>query len=374
MSESDLCSLTVIKVGDAPSEPIARRKTRPIFLGKLQVGCGAPISVQSMAKTDTRDLEAVLAEIKSLQSVGCEVVRLAVKDDDSAKALSAIKSAAKVPLVADIHFDYRLAIDAIERGVDGIRLNPGNIGSERRVAAVVQAAKGKAVPIRIGVNAGSLEKDLLEKYGGPCAEAMVDSAMRHVAILERHGFDLIKISLKSADVRQTIKAYREISNKVDYPLHLGITEAGTKFSGGIKSAVGIGALLLEGIGDTIRVSLTADPVEEVRAGFEILKALGLRRRGPEIISCPTCGRIEVDLIPLVEELERKLAGMEKPLKVAVMGCCVNGPGEASQADIGIAAGKGSGLIFKRGAIIGKVREEDFLKTLLQQIEDFDKDK
>lgn len=344
-----------------------RRKTRPVRLGPVTVGGDAPVSVQSMTNTDTRNVSATREQIRRLVEAGCEIVRVAVPDREAARALPEIKRDLTVPLVADIHFDYRLALAAIEAGVDGLRINPGNIGGAEKVAAVVKAAQQRGVPIRIGVNAGSLEKDLLAD-GEPTPEAMVESALRHVAMLEKLGFHEIKISLKASHVPLMVNAYRILADKVDYPLHIGVTEAGTPFAGGIKSAVGIGILLWEGIGDTVRVSLTGDPVLEVRAGYEILKSLGLRRRGVELVSCPTCGRTQIDLVSIAQQVEERLAGLDKPLKVAVMGCVVNGPGEARHADVGIAGGKGEGLVFRRGRVLRKVPEELLVDELLREID------
>jgi (E)-4-hydroxy-3-methylbut-2-enyl-diphosphate synthase len=349
-------------------EVMQRKLTKEILVGDVPIGGNAPVTVQSMTNTDTRDVKATVRQIHRLEGAGCEIVRVAVPDQAAAKALSQIKRQIAIPLVADIHFDYRLALSAVEAGVDKLRINPGNIGSQERIEAVVKAASERKIPIRIGVNSGSLEKELLQKYGWPTAEAMVESALRHVAILEKLGFEEILISLKSSDVPVTIQAYELISEKVSYPLHVGVTEAGTLKAGSIRSAVGIGILLAQGIGDTIRVSLTSDPVEEVEVGFEILKSLGLRQRGPTVISCPTCGRTEIDLIPLAEEVERRVKSIEKPLKIAVMGCVVNGPGEAKQADFGIAGGKGEGLVFKHGKVIKKVKETQLVDALLEEIQ------
>lgn len=343
-----------------------RRKSRPVHMGSVTVGGGAPVSVQSMTNTDTRDAAATRAQIERLIKAGCEIVRVAVPDREAARALPEIKKSLSVPLVADIHFDYRLALAAIEAGVDGLRINPGNIGGRDKVAAVVKAAKQKRVPIRIGVNAGSLEKDLLRD--GITPEAMVESALRHVVMLEEMDFFAIKISLKASDVPLMVAAYRMLADKVDYPLHIGVTEAGTAFAGSVKSAVGIGILLWEGIGDTVRVSLTGDPVREVRVAYEILKTLGLRRRGAELISCPTCGRTQIDLIKIAGEVEERLVELDIPLKVAVMGCVVNGPGEARHADVGIAGGKGEGLIFRKGRVIRKVPENLLVEELMKEID------
>jgi (E)-4-hydroxy-3-methylbut-2-enyl-diphosphate synthase len=320
-----------------------------------------------MCSTDTRDVAATLEQIRRLTTAGCEVVRCAVPDDAAARALGDIKAASPLPVVADIHFDYKLALAVLAGGIDGLRLNPGNIGERWKVTEVVAAARERMVPIRIGVNAGSLEKELLAKYGHPTAEAMVESALGHVRILEDLGYDQIKISLKASDVTKTVAAYRLLAQRVDYPLHIGITEAGTLFSGTIKSAVGLGILLADGIGDTLRVSLTGDPVDEVRVGFEILKALNLRRRGINFVSCPTCGRCQIDLIRVAEAVEQRLAGVTAPLTVAVMGCAVNGPGEAREADFGVAGGKGEGLLFRHGEIVRKVPETDLADALVAEV-------
>lgn len=350
-------------------EFMERRKTSSINIGAVSIGGTAPISVQSMTTTKTDNVEATVAQIKSLSLVGCDIVRVAVPDMSAALAIKQIKENIDVPIIADIHFDYRLAIAAMEGGVDGLRINPGNIGDTQHVAMIVKEAKKRHIPIRIGVNAGSLEKSILEKYGGhPTPAGMVESALQHIAILEKLGFYDIKISLKANDVPLTIKAYQLMSKAVNYPLHLGITEAGTIKSGIIKSAVGIGALLAQGIGDTIRVSLTGDPVEEVRAANEILKSLGLREYGPTLVSCPTCGRCNIDLAAIAEQVEKKLSTVSKPLKVAVMGCVVNGPGEAREADIGIAGGKGQGLVFRKGQIIKTVAEDQLVSVLFAEID------
>lgn len=345
-----------------------RKKTCPIYIGKVGIGGNAPISVQSMTNTKTDDVEATVSQIKRLEEAGCDLVRLAVPDLSAARAFEQIKEHVSIPLIADIHFDYRLAIAAMESGADALRLNPGNIPNPDHVVAVVKEAKKRRIPIRIGVNAGSLDKTLLEKYGHPTPEAMVQSALNHIAILENLGFYDIKISLKAHDVLLTLKAYQLMSEAVDYPLHLGITEAGTIKSGVIRSAVGIGALLAQGIGDTIRVSLTGDPVEEVRVANEILKSLGLREYGPTLVSCPTCGRCSINLAAIAQQVEERLAGIKKPIKVAVMGCVVNGPGEAREADIGIAGGKQEGLLFRRGEIIRKIPEDQLVQALFIEID------
>lgn len=345
-----------------------RRKTRQIQVGSVKIGGGAPVSVQSMTNTKTQDAQATLAQIRRLADLGCDIIRCAVPDQEAALALKDITAGSPIPVIADIHFDYRLALQAIESGVDGLRLNPGNIGGPDKVRAVVEAARARHLPIRIGVNAGSLPRDLLEKYGHPTPEALVEAAWRHIHILEDMEYGNIKVSLKCHDVPLTLAAYRLLASQCDYPLHVGITEAGTVHSGLIKSAVGIGALLAEGIGDTIRVSLTGDPAEEVKAGFEILKALGLRQHGATLISCPTCGRTSIDLEKLAGQVEAHLAGIKEPITVAVMGCVVNGPGEAREADVGIAGGKGEGLVFRRGEVLKKVPEEDLIPSLFVEID------
>ena len=345
---------------------IKRRKTRPVHVGSVKIGDDAPVIVQSMTCTDTRDIESTVAQIKRLEDAGCEIVRVAVPDHEAAEALSSIKKSISIPLIADIHFKYQLAIEAIERGADCIRINPGNTRRDR-IKDVIGAAKERDVSIRIGVNAGSLEKDIMEKHGGPSAAALVESALRNIAFFEDLDFTAIKLSLKSSDVLTMIEAYRQISELTDYPLHLGVTEAGTIVNSAIKSSIGLGILLHEGIGDTIRVSISGDPVSEVSVAFGILRALGIRMRGPDIISCPTCGRCEIDLIGLSEEVERRLAGMKSYLKIALMGCVVNGPGEAADADIGIAGGRKTGLLFKKGKVERKIKEEEFVDVLLKEI-------
>ena len=345
-----------------------RRLTRQLEVGKVKVGGAAPIVVQSMTNTKTSDPVATLEQINRLAEAGCDIVRCAVPDMAAAEGLKTIVAESPIPVIADIHFDYKLALAAIEAGVDGLRLNPGNIGGNDRVAAVVEAAKKRNIPIRIGVNAGSLPKDLLEKYGHPTPEALVEAAWRHIRILEEMDYKNIKISLKAHDVPLTLAAYRLMASQCDYPLHVGITEAGTVNSGIIKSAVGIGTLLAEGIGDTIRVSLTGDPVREVKVGFEILKSLGLREYGPTLISCPTCGRTQINLEKLALEVEKRLAEISEPITVAVMGCVVNGPGEAREADVGIAGGINEGLIFRKGEVLKKVAEADIIDELFAEID------
>jgi (E)-4-hydroxy-3-methylbut-2-enyl-diphosphate synthase len=344
-----------------------RAHTRKIRIGNTYIGGDSSIKVQSMTNTDTRDVSSTVSQIIKLEEAGCEIIRCAVPDMAACDALAEITKSINIPLVADIHFDYRLAINSIKNGVSKLRINPGNIGSREKVKAVVEAAKDKGVPIRIGVNSGSLQKDILEKYG-VCAEALVESALRHVEILEDLNFFDIAISVKSSDVMEMIECYRLISKRANYPLHVGVTESGTLRRGTIKSSVGIGALLAEGIGDTIRVSLTDDPIEEVKVAKEILKSLGLIQEGIEFISCPTFGRTQIDLIKIAKEVEDKLSNVKKNIKIAVMGCVVNGPGEASRADIGIAGGNGVGLIFKKGEIIKTVKEQDLVDELIKEIE------
>lgn len=345
-----------------------RKQTKSIMIGNIPIGGGAPVVIQSMNNTKTADVESTLAQLHSLKAAGCQIGRLAVPDSEAAEALKKIVPASPMPLVADIHFDHRLALMSIENGIDALRINPGNIGSEAKVKAVIDAAKDRQIPIRIGINGGSLEKDLLTKYGYT-AEAIVESALREVAVFEKYGFDRVKLSVKSSSVATTVAAYEILSEKVDYPLHVGVTEAGTLLKGSVKSAIGIGLLLAQGIGDTIRVSLTGDPVNEVIVAGEILKNLGLREEGIEIISCPTCGRTKVDLEKMVASVERELQGFtpRRPLTVAVMGCEVNGPGEAKEVDYGIANGKGQGLLFRDGAVIGKYKEEEIVGVLVDEI-------
>jgi (E)-4-hydroxy-3-methylbut-2-enyl-diphosphate synthase len=343
-----------------------RHKTRQIKLGDLAIGGDAPISVQSMCSTDTRNVAATLTQIEALQEAKCEIIRCAVPDQAAAEALGAIKQGCQIPLIADIHFDYQLALISVAQGVDGLRLNPGNIGERWKVAEVVKACAERQVPIRIGVNAGSLERELLQKYGHPTAEAMVESALGHIRILEELNYTEIKVSLKASDIARTVEAYRLLAGQVDYPLHIGITEAGTTWSGTIKSAIGLGSLLYDGIGDTLRVSLTGDPVEEVRVGWEILKSLRLREKGPIFISCPTCGRCQIDLIEIAEEVEQRLQDFPQPLTIAVMGCVVNGPGEAREADLGIAGGMGQGILFRRGEVVRKVPQAELADALVEE--------
>lgn len=345
-----------------------RKKTRKIMIGDVPVGGNSSISIQSMTNTETKDIANTVKQIQRLEAAGCDIIRAAVTDLDDAEAIKKIKEQITIPFIADIQYDYKLAIAAVEKGADCLRLNPGNIGSRAKVMDVVNVCKERQIPIRIGVNSGSIKKEYLEKYKGVNEDSMVYSALEHVRILEDLNFENIKISLKASNVPLTIKSYEKMSQKVDYPLHLGVTEAGPIWRGTVKSAVGIGALLSMGIGDTIRISLTGDPVEEVKVGREILRSLGLLEEGIEVISCPTCGRTKIELINLVEEAEKRLEGINKPLKVAIMGCPVNGPGEAREADIGIAGGQGEGLIFKKGKIIKKVKEEFLIDELINEIE------
>jgi (E)-4-hydroxy-3-methylbut-2-enyl-diphosphate synthase len=350
---------------------IQRRVSRQIRVGSVAVGGTAAISVQSMTNTPTEDSAATVAQIRRLEAAGCDIVRVAVPDSAAARAIAVIKAQVRIPVIADVHFDSRLAIAAANSGADGLRINPGNIGGPKKVKAVVDCARDRGIPIRIGVNSGSLEKDLLKKYNGATPEGMVASAMRHIELLRSHDFHDIKVSLKASDVRRTVAAYRQLATLTELPLHLGVTEAGTLFSGLVKSALGIGTLLAEGIGDTLRVSLTRDPVEEVRAGYEILAALDIRRRGPEIIACPTCGRTRIDLFGIVERVEKALATSTAPIKIAVMGCVVNGPGEAREADIGIAGGDGTGALFRKGKVIRTVPEEQLVEALLEEVATFE---
>jgi (E)-4-hydroxy-3-methylbut-2-enyl-diphosphate synthase len=337
------------------------------MVGRVPIGGGAPVVVQSMTKTLTHQVGRTVAQVKRLERAGCEIVRLAVPDERSAEALKAIRKRITIPVIADIHFDHRLALAALRAGVDGLRLNPGTIGSKEKVREVVRASRQQRVPIRIGVNSGSLEKNLLAKYGEASPEAMVESALGHIRLLEDLGFDLIKVSLKASDVGRTVAAYRLLAEKVDYPFHAGITEAGSLFSGSVKSAVGLGILLSEGLADTVRVSLTAPPEEEVRAAYLILESLGLRSRGINIVSCPLCGRAEVDMMKIVPEVEKRLAAIRAPLKVALMGCMVNGPGEAREADIGVACGRGVGILFKKGRLVRRIEERRIIPEIIREV-------
>jgi (E)-4-hydroxy-3-methylbut-2-enyl-diphosphate synthase len=349
---------------------IKRRKSREVKIGSITIGGNNPIAVQTMCSTKTHDVTATIEQIKRMVQVGAEIIRVAVPDERSAFALGEIRVACPVPLVADIHFNYKLALLAADAGVAKLRINPGNIGNEDRIKQVVEKAKEKQIPIRIGVNQGSVERDLVDKYIGPRPEAMVESAMRHVDILERHDFTDIVISLKASSAQATVDAYRLIAQKCDYPLHLGVTEAGPAFAGAIKSSVAMGILLAEGIGDTLRVSLTADVEDEIKAGWEILRALGIRRRGPELVSCPTCGRTEIDLVGLVAKVEKALIGVDKPIKVAVMGCVVNGPGEAADADIGLIGGKSGILLIRKGKTIKLLEEDEIDGAIAEEIRRF----
>ncbi|MDI6802784.1 MAG: flavodoxin-dependent (E)-4-hydroxy-3-methylbut-2-enyl-diphosphate synthase [Bacteroidota bacterium] len=363
MSSSELNSHPTYKVG-------IRRQTRQVNVGGVLIGGDAPISVQTMTKTKTGDVDATVKQIIEATEAGCDIVRVTVNDKEAAEAMPKIVMKSPIPVVADIHFNHVFALQAIEAGVAKVRINPGNIGSKNRIRQVLEAAAGKGIPIRIGVNSGSLEEDILEKHGFPTAEALYESAMRHVGICDEFNFKDVVISVKSTDVKLMIEAYRLIASKTDLPLHLGVTEAGTTKIGTIKSAVGIGTLLAEGVGDTIRVSLTDDPVKEIEVGKEILRSLSLASRNVELIACPTCGRLEVDLFSIVKQLEEKLAGEKKPIKIAVLGCVVNGPGEASEADIGIAAGKGVAILYRKGEMIKKIKEDEIVSTILEEVQNF----
>ena len=345
-----------------------RKTTKTVDIGGVKIGGNNPVAIQSMCNTDTRDVKATVNQILRLEEAGCEIIRVAVPDQEAAAAVADIKKAIHIPLVVDIHFDYRLALECMKNGADKVRINPGNIGGTDRVKKVVETAKERSVPIRIGVNGGSLEKELIEKYGGPTADALVESAMRHVKILENEDFDNTVVSIKISNVPVMIEAYRKFSEISDLPLHIGVTEAGTLRSGTIKSAIGIGSLLSGGIGDTMRVSLTADPVEEIYAAYDIQRILGLRKKGVQLVSCPTCGRTRINLIEIANEVEKRLANVDKDITVAVMGCAVNGPGEAREADIGIAGGCGEGLIFRKGKIIKKATENKIIDELMNEIE------
>jgi len=350
---------------------IKRKKTKKIKIGNVFIGGNAPVLVQSMCNTDTRNVEATIKQIRILEQAGCEMVRLAILDMDAAKAIGEIKKQVSVPLVADIHFSAEYAMEVMRQGIDKLRINPGNIGNEEKIKMVVLEAKKRKIPIRIGVNGGSLEKDILEKYKGKVtAKAMVESAMRHIKILEKYGFKDILVSLKASDIERTVEAYRLLSKKVNYPLHIGITEAGTEFRGTIMSSIGLGVLLYEGIGDTLRVSLTADPAKEVKVAMEILKCLGIRKRGITVTSCPTCGRTQIDLIGLAEKVEKELEGIDKDIHVAVMGCVVNGPGEAREADLAIVGGVGAGLIMKKGQLLRKVDEDKLLEEFIKEVKKY----
>ena len=351
---------------------VMRRKTRQINIGNVPIGGDAPIAVQSMTNTDTRNVEMTVAQIHRLEDVGCELIRVAVLDMEAARAIKKIRDQIKIPLIADIHFDHRLAIASMENGAQAVRINPGNIGGHKKLEKVITAAKQHKVPIRVGVNSGSVEKEILAKYGHPVPAALVESALKNVALLEDMNFFDIKISIKSSDTLNTVYAYRELSQKSDYPLHLGVTEAGGLIAGTVKSSVALGMLLHDGIGDTIRISLTRDPVEEIRVAYELLRCLRIRVRGPELISCPTCGRCEINLFAIAEKVEQHIQSISTPLKIAVMGCVVNGPGEAAEADIGLAGGKGLGIIFKKGKLYKKVPEKDLLRVFLSELDELSK--
>ncbi|KXZ39808.1 4-hydroxy-3-methylbut-2-en-1-yl diphosphate synthase [Alkalithermobacter thermoalcaliphilus JW-YL-7 = DSM 7308] len=344
-----------------------KKLTKEVICGNIKIGGNNPITIQSMTNTDTKDVYSTVKQIKELEEIGCDIIRVAVPDMEAAQKLGEIKRSINIPLIADIHYDYRLALEAINQGIDGLRINPGNIGSLDRVREIVKKAKNRKIKIRVGVNGGSLEKDLIQKYGRPTPQALVESALRHVNLLESMDFDNIVISLKSSDIYTTIKAYEIMSQKVNYPLHIGITEAGSVKKGTVKSSIGIGYLLINGIGDTIRVSLTGDPKEEILIAREILKCLGIKKQGIQIISCPTCGRCNIDLIDIVSKVEERVENIDKNMTVAIMGCSVNGPGEAREADIGIAGGKNEGLFFRKGAIVRKIKAENMVKELIDEI-------
>ncbi|MFO7760669.1 MAG: flavodoxin-dependent (E)-4-hydroxy-3-methylbut-2-enyl-diphosphate synthase [Thermodesulfobacteriota bacterium] len=350
-----------------------RKRTRQIKIGNVPVGGKAPVAVQSMTNTDTRDVAGTLEQIHRLEEAGCEIIRVAVPDLNAARAIESISHGISIPLIADIHFDTRLAIASIEHGAQGIRVNPGNMGGEKKLARVVDAARQDNIPIRVGINSGSLEKDVLADYGGPTAAALAASALKNIELLESMGYQEIKVSLKSSDTLTTIEAYRLLSEKCDYPLHLGVTEAGGLIPGTVKSSVALGMLLYEGIGDTIRVSLTRDPIEEIQVGYEILRSLHIRERGPEMVSCPTCGRCQIDLFSLAGKVEEYVRKIKTPWKIAVMGCVVNGPGEAREADIGVAGGNGLGIIFKKGKLFKKVPEDQLFNTFISELEKMERD-
>jgi (E)-4-hydroxy-3-methylbut-2-enyl-diphosphate synthase len=372
-----LRELAVVNLGESAGNQsgnmigVRNKRIREVRIGSVTIGGDYPVAVQSMTLTDTRDVKATVEQIHRLEEAGCEIVRVAVPDDEAAAALPAIKREMSVPLVADIHFHYKLALKAIEAGVDKIRINPGNLGGEGRAKVVTKAAREAGIPMRVGVNSGSLEKDLIDKYGGPTPRGMVESALRHIAFLEDEGFTNIVLSLKASNVPRMVEAYTLMREHTDYPLHLGVTEAGPPSTGIIKSAMGIGYLLANGIGETMRVSLTADPVEEVRVAWEMLKSLGLRTRGPNLVACPSCGRCEVDLIDLTTRVEKAISGLKKPLHIAVMGCVVNGPGEAREADLAVVGGKNKGMLMKSGKIIATLKEEELIPALLEEAEKFD---
>jgi len=347
-----------------------RKKTRQIKVGKVIVGGMAPVRVQSMTNTPTADIPATVAQINHLEKAGCEIVRVAVPDEKSANAINVLKKKVSIPIIADIHYNYLLAISSARAGADGLRINPGNIGSLKKIKAVADCAKEFGIPIRIGINSGSIEKDILKKYNGPTVDAMVKSALRNIEIFHSFDFSNLKISIKASDVERTVQAYRQLAGKTDFPLHVGVTEAGPLYPGIVKSTLGIGMLLAEGIGDTIRVSLTCDPVEEIRVGYEILKALDIRRHGPDIISCPTCGRCQINLFDIVKQVEKKLLSSRLDIKIAIMGCVVNGPGEAKEADVGIAGGDGTGILFKKGKVIKKISQNNIVDVLLKEIDSY----
>lgn len=368
--EKDLNTIT--EKGYTFAAMITRKKTKQIKVGDVAIGGNAPICVQSMTNTDTRNISTTVNQILELQEAGCEIIRVAVLDLEAAAAITSIRNQIKIPLIADIHFDHRLAIASMEHGAQGIRINPGNIGGPEKLTKVIDAAKAHKVPIRVGVNSGSVEKDILRQYGGPTPEALVASALKNIRLLENLHFYEMKISIKSSDVLNTVDAYRLLSSQTDYPLHLGVTEAGGLIGGTVKSSVALGLLLYDGIGDTFRISLTRDPVEEIRVAYELLRSLRIRERGPELISCPTCGRCQINLFGLAEKVERYIQTIKTPLKIAVMGCVVNGPGEAKEADIGLAGGNGVGIIFKKGRLYKKVAEEELYDVFIKELEKMSK--